>query len=164
MLSRIFPLYQGKPPSPFQVRPVSLSQLNLKIVRVFSLGTTEISETTRLTPRSSGSRYLNIQSRVRTLYNPILSLNDPEKETFWKHCGKRRKCWEPAFSPFLKTFFFFTLSKTELIIEATLNLSSTNSFNLVKAKILSSGKELVTLRKRAFEYFVRRERERRGRP
>ena len=21
-------------------------------------------------------------------------------ETFWKHCGKRRKCWLPAFSPF----------------------------------------------------------------
>ena len=32
------------------------------------------------------------------------------KEAFSKHCGKRRKCWSPAFSPF--PTMFSTLSKT----------------------------------------------------
>ena len=40
-----------------------------------------------------------------TLYHTIPTLNDPEKEGFWKHFGKRRKCWLPAFSPFPKMFF-----------------------------------------------------------
>ena len=30
---------------------------------------------------------------VLTLYYTILTFNDPKKEAFWKHCGKRRKCW-----------------------------------------------------------------------
>ena len=37
---------------------------------------------------------------------------------------------------------FFTLSKTGIIILATLNLSSAHAVNLAKAKILSFGKEL----------------------
>ena len=28
-----------------------------------------------------------------TLYQIIPTINDPEKETFWKHCEKRRKSW-----------------------------------------------------------------------
>ena len=28
-----------------------------------------------------------------TLYDTILTLNDPEKEVYCEHCGKRRKCW-----------------------------------------------------------------------
>ena len=28
-----------------------------------------------------------------TLYHTIPTFNNSEKETFWKHCGKRRKCW-----------------------------------------------------------------------
>ena len=39
-----------------------------------------------------------------TLYHTITTFNDPEKEAFWKHCGKRRKCWWPAFSPFPTMF------------------------------------------------------------
>ena len=39
-----------------------------------------------------------------TLYHTIPTFNDPEKEGFWKHCGKRRKCWYPAFSPFPAMF------------------------------------------------------------
>ena len=39
--------------------------------------------------------------------------------------------------------FFSTLSQTEIIIVATLNLSSANPFNLYQTKILSSGKELT---------------------
>ena len=37
-------------------------------------------------------------SKLLTKLSP--AFNDPEKETFKKHCGKRRKCWLPAFSPF----------------------------------------------------------------
>ena len=35
-----------------------------------------------------------------TLYHTIPTFNDLENESFSKHCGKRRKCWLPAFSPF----------------------------------------------------------------
>ena len=28
-----------------------------------------------------------------TLYRTIPTFNDPQKEMFRKHCGKRRKCW-----------------------------------------------------------------------
>ena len=28
-----------------------------------------------------------------TLYHTIPTFNDPKKEGFGKHCGKRRKCW-----------------------------------------------------------------------
>ena len=34
------------------------------------------------------------------LYKTVLSFNDPNKEDFRKLCGKGRKCWYPAFSPF----------------------------------------------------------------
>ena len=30
---------------------------------------------------------------VLTPYRTILCVNDPDKEAFWKHNGKRRKCW-----------------------------------------------------------------------
>ena len=42
----------------------------------------------------------------------IPNFNDLEKEAFWKHCGKRRKCWLPAFSPF--PIKFSTLPKANL--------------------------------------------------
>ena len=28
-----------------------------------------------------------------TLYHTIMTFKDPEKIVFWKHCGKRRRCW-----------------------------------------------------------------------
>ena len=28
-----------------------------------------------------------------TLYHTVLTFYDPENKVFWKHCGKRRKCW-----------------------------------------------------------------------
>ena len=62
------------------------------------------------------------------------------KEILSKHCGKRRKCWKPAFSPILT--IFSTLSKTKIIIYVTFILSSANTFNLDKVKFLSSGKGL----------------------
>ena len=45
-----------------------------------------------------------------TLYHTIPIFNNLEKEAFWKQCGKRRKCWKPAFSPF--PTMFSTLPKT----------------------------------------------------
>ena len=60
------------------------------------------------------------------------------KEILSKHCGKRRKCWKPAFSPILT--IFSTLSKTKIIIYVTFILSSANTFNLDKVKFLSSEK------------------------
>ena len=40
------------------------------------------------------------------------------KDAFSKNCGKRRKCWLPAFSPF--PTMFCTRSKTEIIIYVAL--------------------------------------------
>ena len=74
-------------------------------------------------------------------YNTIRTCDDLKKEGFEKHCGKRRKCWQPAFSPF--PTLFSTLSKKEYVILATFNLSSANAFKLVTSKILSFGKGLT---------------------
>ena len=41
---------------------------------------------------------------VLTLYHRIPTFSDLEKDAFWKHCVKRRKCWWPAFSPFHTMF------------------------------------------------------------
>ena len=38
-----------------------------------------------------------------TLYQTILIFNYPKEEGFGK-CGKRTKCWYPAFSPFTTVF------------------------------------------------------------
>ena len=45
-----------------------------------------------------------IQIPPFTLYHTIPTFNHHEKEGLWKHCGKRRKCWWPAFSPFPAMF------------------------------------------------------------
>ena len=60
-----------------------------------------------------------------------------------KHCGKRRKCWQPAFSPFPTVFS--TLSQRVIVIFATFNLSSANCFQFGHIQILSFGKELMHL-------------------
>ena len=59
---------------------------------------------------------LKIFKCALTLYHTIRTFNDPKEEGFGKHCGKRRKCWQPAFSPFPTVFS--TLSKREIIILA----------------------------------------------
>ena len=64
-------------------------------------------------------------------HNP--TFNDSEKKVFWKHCGKRRKCWIPAFSSF--PTMFSTLSKTKIIILANFTLASANAFNLDQTEI-----------------------------
>ena len=75
-----------------------------------------------------------------TLYHTVLTLNDPEEETFRKQCGKRRKCCEPAFSPFPTPFS--TLPKTNFNFSVTFILSSASVFNLEQSKYLLFGKEL----------------------
>ena len=37
-------------------------------------------------------------------YHTIMTLTTLYQLTFSKHCGKRRKCWQPAFSPFPTMF------------------------------------------------------------
>ena len=56
------------------------------------------------------------------------------EEGFEKHCGKRRKYWQPAFSPFPTVFS--ALSRREIVILTTPILSSANASNLDQAKIL----------------------------
>ena len=70
-----------------------------------------------------------------TLYRTVQTFNDPKQERFGKHCGKRKTLWEKentlakmlAFSPFPTVFS--TLSKREILILATFNLSSARAFN-----------------------------------
>ena len=76
-----------------------------------------------------------------TLSRAIPGLYDPVEESFWKHCGKRRKCWSPAFSLF--PTMFSTLSKTNLNFWVTFILSSANVLSLAESKMLSSGKEFI---------------------
>ena len=78
-----------------------------------------------------------------TLYHIIPNFNDPEKEVFRKKCGKRRKCWLPAFSPF--PTMFSTLSIPNFIFSVTFFLPSANAFNLDQSKILSFGKKSSSL-------------------
>ena len=51
----------------------------------------------------------------------------------------------PEFIPFLT--MFSTLSQTDIVILATLNLSSANAFNLVKAKLLAFGEDITDVYK-----------------
>ena len=75
-----------------------------------------------------------------TLYHTIPTFDNPKEGGFGKHCGKRRKCWFPAFSPFPTVFS--TLSKGEIRITATFNLPSTTALNLVLSKNLLFGRKL----------------------
>ena len=75
-----------------------------------------------------------------TLYHTIPPFNDPKQEGFGKHCGKRRKCWQPAFSPFPTAFS--TPSKREIVHLATFNLLSANAFNLVTSEFFLYGRGL----------------------
>ena len=75
-----------------------------------------------------------------TLYHTIPIFNDPEEVAFRKHCGKRRKCWKPAFSPFPR--MFSTPPKTNYSFSVNFILSSAIAFKLDWSKIVSFGKEL----------------------
>ena len=75
-----------------------------------------------------------------TLYRTITTFNATVQDAFWKHCGKRRKCWLPAFSPF--PTMFSTVPKTNFNFSVRIILSSAYAFNLDQSKILSFGKKL----------------------
>ena len=78
---------------------------------------------------------------ILTLYQTILTFNDPKEEGFGKHCRKRRKCRKPAFSPI--PIVFSNLLQIEIIILTTSNLLSANALNLDQTEILSFGEELI---------------------
>ena len=44
-----------------------------------------------------------------SLSQTIQGFHDPEKEAFWKHCGKRKNWWLPAFLSFSHNVFFILL-------------------------------------------------------
>ena len=79
-----------------------------------------------------------------TLSHTIPTFNDPEKKAFRKYCGKRRKCWLPAFSPF--PTMFSTHPKKNVWCEVTIILSSENAFNFDRSRNLTFGKELMACR------------------
>ena len=58
-------------------------------------------------------------SKCLALKYTIQTFNDPELQVFWKHCGKRRKCWSQGLSPF--SIIFSTLSMTNSIIPTIFN-------------------------------------------
>ena len=75
-----------------------------------------------------------------TLYHTIRTFNYPVKRRLRKHCGKRRKCCLPAFSPF--PTMFSSLSRTNFRFFISFILLSANTFNLDEYKMLSFDKEL----------------------
>ena len=69
----------------------------------------------------------------------MLVFNNHKKEGFGKHCGKRRKCWLPAFSPFPTAFS--TLSKREMVILAKFNsLQNDKILDMTKLKAFADDK------------------------
>ena len=74
------------------------------------------------------------------LYHAVSGITNPEKESFVKHCGKRRKCGFSAFSPF--PTIFSTVQNMRNNFWDTFILLSANAFDLVPAKFLWSDEEL----------------------
>ena len=56
----------------------------------------------------------HILDAVIYIYHTAPTSNDPKEGGFENTAGKRRKCWEPSFSPFPTEFS--TLSKKEIVI------------------------------------------------
>ena len=66
--------------------------------------------------------------------------HNPTEGHFSKHCGKRRKCWLRAFSPF--PTMFSTLPRRISISQLKVILSSANALNTDQSKIVLFGIEL----------------------
>ena len=82
---------------------------------------------------------------IKMSFNPIQQDSDFQRpcrknllKTLW---GKYRKCWLPAFSPFLT--MFSTLPSKIFTFWAIFIVLYANAFNLDKSKILLFGKELT---------------------
>ena len=67
---------------------------------------------------------LGIFSLFKTLYHTIRPFYEIETEAILKHCGKRRKCWQPF------PTMFSTLPKPNFNFSFTFILSSANNFYL----------------------------------
>ena len=83
-----------------------------------------------------------LSGKELTLYQTIPTFNDPT-EDFRKHWEKEK--WENAGNHAVYSSFprvFSALSRREIIILATFNLSSASALDLVQSKKLS-GKELI---------------------
>ena len=78
-----------------------------------------------------------------TLNNTIPIFYNIEKKIFRKHCGKRRICWQPAFSPFHKMFPTLPKINFKLSLTFTSILSSADVFSLDKSRNFSFGMELT---------------------
>ena len=72
-----------------------------------------------------------------TFYQTIPSINNPARESFWKHSGKRRKYWWPAFSLFPIMFSMLLVGK-ELISKSSLSKDKTKNGCWTLAKFLIS--------------------------
>ena len=70
--------------------------------------------------KGKGGQYIRLFSQGFTLYHTILTFNYLKMEPFGKHCGKRRKCWLSAFSPF--PTMFCILPKSNFNFSATFDL------------------------------------------
>ena len=85
------------------------------------------------------------RSLLIILYHTIPTFNDPEKEAFWKHCAKRKKCWlQPAFSVSHNVFYpshitvqFFIHTWTSLKFCHLIELIQ--SFELYKIRSFANG-------------------------
>ena len=58
--------------------------------------------------QTDNSKELSYNAKYHTLnlYKTIPGFTDSGEEGQRKHCGKRRKCWLPAFSPFPTNVFY----------------------------------------------------------
>ena len=75
------------------------------------------------------------------IYHRIPGFKDYGEITLRKPCGKRRKCWSPAFSPFPTKFSI--ISQIIITISDRFDMLFANAFNFDQRKILSSCKELT---------------------
>ena len=57
-----------------------------------------------------------------TLYHTIPTFNDPEKEALWKHWGKRRKHWYPAFYLFPQCFLLCPTQSSIFVLHLSCDL------------------------------------------
>ena len=83
------------------------------------------------------AHYFQQSSTLLSLYHTISTFNDPAKIVFRKHCGKMRKCWLPASSPF--PTMFSVHRKKKFSFRVTFILLSANVFNLDQSEISSFG-------------------------
>ena len=90
--------------------------------------------------QTNNSSFLPVPQKILlTLCGTIPTCYDPKKESFWKLCGKWRKCWLPAFSPFST---IFSILKTNFIFWCCIYFVLCKCFEFwLVLEILSFGKQ-----------------------